>query len=336
MKDIIKWQRFWCKSKNDIQLDMNGFLSDPTIKKFNAENNVFDFETISSIPCLVLLGEAGSGKSTTIESEYKKQLINNVDDIILYKNLNEYGDENRFINEVFGSNEINEWLLSDKHIIIFLDSYDECLLEIKKLPLIIKKQLERFRKISSRLQLRVICRSGNWNNSLHEYLTDFFGKDNIALYEIAPLQLIDIELVAKQNDLNETSFIKEIIRKQVQPFAMNPLTLFFLISEYKSNQQIYPTLERIYHEGCKLLCKEQNVARLNISANYNLATERKIAIGSRIAALMVFCNKSIIDISSTSRKDSRALILSDILEGDELTDDYSFSCLLYTSPSPRD
>ncbi|MFA5045969.1 MAG: hypothetical protein WC542_08575 [Paludibacter sp.] len=325
MKDIIEWQRFWCKSKNDIKLDMDGFLSDPTIKKFNAETNIFDFETISSIQCLILLGEAGSGKSTTIESEYKKQTRNNIDDIILYKNLNEYGDENRFINEVFESNEINDWILSDKNLIIFLDSYDECLLEIKKLPLIIKKQLERFRKISSRLQLRIICRSGNWNNSLSDYLTDFFGKDNIALFEIAPLRSIDIELVAKHNELNEASFIKEIIRKQVQPFAMNPLTLFFLISEYKSNQQIYPTLERIYYEGCKILCKEQNVDRLDTSGNYNLATERKIAIASRIAALMVFCNKSIIDIRSTSNIDSRSLILSDILEGDELTDDYSFS-----------
>lgn len=324
MKEIIKWQRFWCKSKNEIKLDMNGFLPDPNVESFIPETNIFDFKEISSIQCLVMLGEAGSGKSTTIETEYQNLLENNKDDILMFINLNEYGDENRIINEVFKSNEINEWVLSERRLIMFLDSYDECLIEIKKLPLIIKKQLEAFRDIFSRFQLRIICRSGNWNNSLQLFLTEFFSDNNIALYEIAPLRYKDIELAARQNGLNEREFITEIIKKEVQPFAINPLTLFFLISEYKNNHQISPTLEKIYYEGCRILCSETNIDRQYISIN-NLSPEKKLAIASRIAAIMVFCNKSKIDIRPIPSQDSKTLALADILEGDELTDNYSFS-----------
>lgn len=325
MNDLIDWQRFWCKSKNDIELDMNGFLPNPHADNLIPDTNIFDFDKINSIPCLVLLGEAGSGKSTTIECEFKKLIENNKDAILVYKNLNEYCDESRLINEIFQSEVITKWVQSDKQLILFLDSYDECLSEIKKLPQILKKQLKLFQLYSSRLHMRIICRSGSWNDSLHSFLIDFFNKDNVALYEIAPLRHVDISKAAKHYGINEKEFIQEVIKKEVQPFAINPLTLNFLISEYKNYQKISPTKEKIFYEGCRILCSEPNIDRQFISGKGNLSPEKRLALASRIAALMVFCNKPRVNIMQINSADSNTLTLEEILEGDEITENFTFS-----------
>ena len=47
---------------------------------------------------------------------------------IIFKNLNEYSDENRLLNEIFNSNIFNNWALSDYNLYLYLDGLDECIL----------------------------------------------------------------------------------------------------------------------------------------------------------------------------------------------------------------
>jgi hypothetical protein len=326
MQRSFLWKRFWCKPEGTIGLDDNGFLLDPELKDIlYKETDVVSFKNIEKIQCLILLGQPGIGKSEAVYAEYNELLKREDGNYIIFKNLNEYGDENRFINNVFNSAEINGWLRSDKDLVIFLDSFDECLLEIRKLANIIKYQIEKLRNRSSRLFLRITCRTGYWPEVLSQFLSDFFGKENFGILELAPLRITDVELAAKSASLNSDRFLMEIINNELQTLAINPLTLNILINEYQFNNHIASTKETLFFNGCRLLCTEPNKGRQSIIYAVTTSPERKVALASRIAAVMIFCNRQIIDLHSQPLSDENTLSLDMLLEGEEITDDYTFN-----------
>jgi len=68
-ESTCNWKRFWCRREGRIILDDDGYLSDPDSGMgalFNPD--VVPFEKMRSTPCLILLGEAGIGKSRTLRS----------------------------------------------------------------------------------------------------------------------------------------------------------------------------------------------------------------------------------------------------------------------------
>ena len=65
--------RFWCPRSGHINLADCGYLSDPDTEWGRAHNpDLISFAKISSLPCLVLLGEPGIGKTRTMETERVK------------------------------------------------------------------------------------------------------------------------------------------------------------------------------------------------------------------------------------------------------------------------
>jgi len=61
------WKRFWYPMTGNIDLSDRGYLYDPDSEYghiFNPE--VVPFESIETVPCLVLLGEPGIGKTPAI------------------------------------------------------------------------------------------------------------------------------------------------------------------------------------------------------------------------------------------------------------------------------
>ena len=63
------WKRYWYQRGSHITLLDNGFLFVPgksllPFEKYN--DNLVSFDAITNIPCLILLGEPGIGKSRAI------------------------------------------------------------------------------------------------------------------------------------------------------------------------------------------------------------------------------------------------------------------------------
>lgn len=70
MHKHFQWKRFWCSRAGTISLNDNGFLTNPESEYAHYYNtDVVAFEAIQKIPCLILLGEPSSGKTTAINSE---------------------------------------------------------------------------------------------------------------------------------------------------------------------------------------------------------------------------------------------------------------------------
>ncbi|MBD0403649.1 hypothetical protein [Flammeovirga sp. EKP202] len=322
----LNWDRLWCKQGYIFALDESGFLFDPDTKKsFYRKTNVVKYSEINKLHCLILLGEPGIGKSTTLRKEYLKHKEKQKEKaIFIYKDLGEYGDENRLIDEVFKSREIEEWFKSDKPLYYYLDSFDECLLEIKRLFQILKRQFDNFKDISSRLFIRITCRTGFWSDYLTLYLKKLFGGENVEAYELTPLKKLDVKLATNQIGLNSENFINELIDKELQPLAINPLTLDFLIQEYIKTNSFPSSKQELFYYGCKTLCSEPNFERQMIYKTSNLSPEKRIALASRIAAVMIFCNKGVIDLGKIKTYSNDRITVDLLLEGEENTDDFSF------------
>ena len=326
MKLSFNWNRFWCTPEGLIGSDDEGFLLDPGQKDIlYKKTDAVPFDKIESLHCLVLLGEPGIGKSETIYNNYLELKKVSDDKNLLFRNLNEFGDENRLINEVFNSSEVTEWFRSEKDLVIFLDSFDECFIEIRKLPNILKYQIKRLSNLSSRLYLRIGCRTGFWPETLTYFLKEFFGNENFGIYELAPLRKIDVEIAAKSYNLNSDNFLNEVIKKEVQTLSIHPITLKLLINEYQFNNHILSTKETLFYNGCKLLCTEPNVERQVIFLSTSVSPERKVALAARIAAVMIFCNRQIIDLNYQPNPQDNTISLDMLLEGEETTDDFTFN-----------
>ena len=76
MQNNINWKRFWSPYGDKIYLEGDGYLYNPdTDHLFKINPNVVFIDELENVNCLVLLGEPGIGKSSTLEEYYES--INN-------------------------------------------------------------------------------------------------------------------------------------------------------------------------------------------------------------------------------------------------------------------
>lgn len=318
---MYNWKRFWCRRDGLINLDDNGFLYNPESEySIYHSTDVVPFSNLEKYPCLVLLGSAGVGKTTVLQHEFKSQPKNNIEtDQYLHFNLNEYGNESVLRHAIFKSDEYTNWLRGDYRLHLFLDSVDECQLEINKLPTIISNQIKLLGEDSKRLKLWIAGRPGNWSELLIENFNDIWEMKNVGVFELAPLRKKDVAIAAESNGINSDNFINDIIEKELQPLAIYPITLNFLIPEYNKNQRFPESKYELYTKGCEQLCTEKNPDRHAAYSKALLSPIKRMSLAARIAAIMIFSNKSTISVKTkkTNTPDS-ILYLSDIQEGTEI------------------
>ena len=63
-KKVYNWKRFWCSRSRQFSLADTGYLYNPDAEWGNIYNpDLVTLDKIANIPCLILLGEPGIGKS---------------------------------------------------------------------------------------------------------------------------------------------------------------------------------------------------------------------------------------------------------------------------------
>lgn len=292
------WKRFWCPRSGQINLSCGGYLCDPETEWGHINNpDLVTFEAISDLPCLALLGEPGIGKSHALEAE-QKQIISKIQQQggqVLTLNLRSYGDESRLVNKLFNSPQFNAWLQGTHQLHIFLDSFDECRLRIDQLATILVDEFKAYRDEIKRLNLRIACRTAVWQPVLEEGLKEIWGKDNVGIYELAPLRRLDVSQAAKITGINDAeAFLEEIYKKNVVPLAIKPITLEFLLKNYHRHSGQFPANQRLhelYFEGCLWLSEERNKSRLSSKLKGNIERQKRLIVAARIAAITIFGNK---------------------------------------------
>lgn len=320
------WQRFWCPTTGNLNLDYSGFLYDPESEYGSYYNrNVVKFDAISDIPCLILLGEAGIGKTTAIEQEYEKvknRLQRSQDDCLCFS-LGDYDSDNNLCNAIFKNERFKNWLDETHKLHLFLDSLDEGLLSIKILTRILKREINQLP--CDRLYLRITCRTADWKHTLTGKFQEKWQQDNVKTYELCPLRRIDIIDAANKQNIDADRFLEELADKQAVPLAIKPITLKFLLSTYLKNGSFPLSQKELYEQGCLELCKEANQDRLDCDFKGKLSDKQRLIIAARIAAITIFANKVAIWTSQDcTNKPESDIAIQDLCIGNEKIDGQKF------------
>lgn len=320
-----KWKRFWCPRTGNLNLSDGGYLYDPDSKYGRMYNpDVIPFENIIDKQCLALLGEPGIGKSRAIQVETEAILktISGGNDKILKLDLRSYGSEERLIRNLFESAEFEAWVNDDYHLHLFLDSLDECLLRIDSLAALLVDELTKYPV--TRLKLRIACRTAEWPVTLENGLRDLWGPNNFEAYELTPLRRVDVIEAAIANGIDPIYFLEDIREKEVVSFALNPVTLQFLINTFKKGGGLPSTQSELYSIGCLKLCEEQSQQRIDGKLSGKFTAVQRLGVASRIAAITQFSNRYAVwtgrDLGDVPIEDITASLLiggKEIVDGEE-------------------
>ena len=285
-KKDYKWQRFWYPRETPIPLE-NGYLSLPSqeyAQYFQDERKTLN--QLKGIPCLILLGEPGIGKSSEIEkwvTVFREQQQDHVE--ILQIDLG--GQTESTLNEeLFTGQTYQIWLCGTHQLYLFLDGLDEGLLTIQTLTQWLSRKLQKLPK--ERLFLRITCRTADWPSGFEERLKQLWGDECVQIYHLAPLSRRDVAEVADEQ------FLLEVARREIEPLAAKPFTLKFLLNTYHPQTGFPRTLTDLYYEGCRVLCEEVSDTRRETNNQRNLNADQRLMIAARIAALMIFAYRTTI------------------------------------------
>lgn len=291
-KNFYNWQRYWCPRDVSYSLQDDGFLSDPKGEWGAALNpNLLAFEDVAQTPCLVLLGEPGMGKTSTIEASRTaiQGEVRAAGHEVLWVDLQTGDTEDRLIKKIFETPIFRAWQDGSHKLYLFLDSLDECLLRVSTVAALLKEELEKYPV--ERLRLRIACRTAEWPALLEDGLTQQWGEGAIQIVELAPLRRVDVVIAAQTRGIESLDFLNAVRNAEAVPLAIRPITLDFLLTMYLQTGSLPSTQVELYQRGCRLLCEELSKSRRASGAKGNLTADQRMVIAGRIAALTLLSSR---------------------------------------------
>ncbi len=282
------WKRFWCPPDGRCNFGDGGFVVDPGDRVGHfLQPDLLPFENIAEVPCLVLIGERGIGKTFVLEDlvRERRAALAALGGHVHRDDLGAYNTDTGICDGVFGCEEVKEWAGSDYVLEMFLDSLDECIVEMSSVAKLLIARLRGCDR--TRLRLRVVCRTAVWRDILFlkQDLTELWGDDRVSVYELVPLRRKDVVLAAEQRVANPDGFMREVIEKDAVPFAFKPITLEMLLDEYGATGRIPGSQVKLYKRACLRLCAARGGRR---QEEGDLTYEQQLAVAERIAALTLF------------------------------------------------
>jgi predicted NACHT family NTPase len=325
-QQVYDWKRFWCSRSSQINLGDRGYLIDPESEYGKHANpELVGLEALINIPCLVLLGEPGIGKSQELIHlrNYTERNLDSGNEI-LELNLRSCTSLKK---DLLQDEQFIAWKDGTHRLYLFLDSLDEGLLQIQTLAtqLVDTFKKSQYRDKLSCLYLRIACRTAVFPNILEEGLKGLWQESNVGIYELAPLRRIDVQASVAAHGLDANTFLQEVNRKGVAPFAIKPITLRFLLNTFQKNNGQFPADQKLvdlYLDGCRSLCEEQNQSRRGSRQIGKLGVTQRVIVAARIAAVTVFANRFAVWTEPNSGNVPREdVLLEELCLGDEIANE---------------
>ncbi|MGA7326225.1 MAG: hypothetical protein WBX25_17505 [Rhodomicrobium sp.] len=284
------WLRFWAPHDGSIDLSDAGFLRDPieSLGRGHGPSTLGELETWKA---LVLLGEPGIGKSTTLKEEANRveSLAASTGHVSFYVDLHEFSSEDRLCKRIFESEQFLAWKNGNSNLFLHLDSLDEALLRIDAIANLLASELRD--TPTERMSIRIACRTAVWPaNTLGVALTSIWG-DASGVFELAPLRRRDIIAALDMHDIEVEGFMRALFGTQATPFAIKPLTLKMLLRIYEQGGELPKSNVELYKRGCLALCEEPNDSRRDSGRLGRLNASQRMRLAGRIAAATVIGNR---------------------------------------------
>ena len=294
------WTRYWQRGDLENYGPVDGFLPDPENALYLRPGDLKTLASLRDVPCLILLGSPGIGKSFEMITE--EELLS---DESLRLDLKDYHRDN--LKAIFDHHDIKRWISGEHELTLFLDGLDEGKGESYHQEL--GRQLRDLH--NDRLKLRISCRDGKWPSHLENVLRELYPIEaQIEIRVLQPLRETDVREAASQTGLDPEIFLEQIYDQKVEAIAARPVTLNMLLSLDK-----FPdTRCELYEKGMVKLASE---AWKDEGPN-QWSSQERFAIAARIAACMEFSGRNtIIMDDSGSSSDKMILTAADILGTEE-------------------
>jgi hypothetical protein len=160
MPQHYPWRRFWYPRSADFRLTDRGYLIDPEGEHGRLLNpEAVSLDGLYSVPCLVLLGEPGIGKTTALREA----------DATLKFDLGAYQTDTSLTEEVFRNPEVQAWSRGTHPLSLSFDGLDEGRVAIANIVKVLLRELTKFKDNTHRLAVRIGCRTADWPSSLDRF-----------------------------------------------------------------------------------------------------------------------------------------------------------------------
>jgi len=291
-----QWDRFWAPSDYAAQDD--DFLP-PYLGLFKSDQ-IFTYKQIEDTPCLILLGNPGSGKTHTlqkIERDTKAQ-----GNLCIFVKLNEISDSGQMFQQIINNPDFITWKTNDQHLFLFLDSLDEARLAIKRFDHDLKRFFtDHFVNNIHRLRLRITCRAADLPHDFCKEMSSLWNskgveKSVVGQFYLMQLQRADVESAATQRaeagqPISPGEFMDSIHKAGIQALAAHPITLDMLFRIHEKKGNLPSTRTEAYELGCEQLASENSKSRVEDNDEIKYSAQERIGFAHRVATATVIGNK---------------------------------------------
>lgn len=303
---MFPWQRLWYPQGNQIVLDHSGFLftldehGSIVAKYVNSE--LRSIEEMNDVPCLILLGEAGMGKSQSLE--FSASQLEAKGELVLRVSLGSWGTAEQLVCSIFENETSRSWMGSSRPLYLFLDALDEGLDLDNRLDRLLVEELKARLSAAerSRLRLRLACRVSRWPRSLEDSLDALWSDrstesgdaavpSSIAIRQLAPLSREQVADAARLSSIDASSFLGAVETAGVGPLAAKPITMLMLFRIFRRRGDLPGTIKEIYEQGCRVLCEDENLNRRERRLRGRQDSSQRFELASRIAAVTMLSNR---------------------------------------------
>ena len=295
---------------------------------------------LDDIECVILLGDPGTGKTTEIENDSKRNFGKDgsrLSELVFLNTCSTSEDLRRTLDR-----KISKWTKEEGNFYLYLDGLDEGMLNFRNVFLVIKEWIKEtnestrfiseklvedkensevnFEKADYKLFLRISCRSAIWMRHYTGSLSIIFGDENVEVYELAPLEQEDVRIAASENGIDSDQFIESIENANFGSLAGDPVSLGFLITAFKKGTLQLSSNDKkaIFYDGLLQLSKENNSFYLGYIPDglVGLSGGQRFMLASRIAAYTIFSNKNSIAKVFTNLPVETESLVSENIVGD--------------------
>jgi hypothetical protein len=149
---VYPWKRFWYPRETSIDLLDGRYLYRPETEWANRffDGNLVTLSELAAIPCLILLGEPGLGKSRELGQQHTF-IRDRMGEAVLWCDFSAYQEQSMLVRALFDHPTFQEWVRGIGRLYLFLDSLDEGLLSIPTLARFLSVEFGRYRDHLARL-----------------------------------------------------------------------------------------------------------------------------------------------------------------------------------------
>lgn len=282
------------------------------------EVNQREWSNWDTVPCVLLLGEPGSGK--TSEFVHRFSQLDESGQAAFISRWQDWCEGDDIFATLNDRNGFFAALDNGQSVWWFIDALDEGRIKTERAFDVIKKGLRELKErgVLGRVQLRISCRSRDWRPTEANQLKSFFpdiGTREDATSSVVTLRLLPLDEIAVRTLALEklgtqevvNRFMEALVRRHVVPLSGQPLLLAMMLQLFQQGDEMLGRDRTgLYERAIENLNTEHNNERKDQAPPQTMPA-RRIAITKKLAVHAVFGGKDAIAVPDMDTENDRTL-----------------------------